>query len=50
MHARPYVYATFGRWALQAALPLCNIRALKVKGVILLQMYYPQDRYCEESE
>ena len=31
MHARHYVYATFGRWALQAALPLCNIRALKVK-------------------
>ena len=35
MHARPYVYATFGRWALQAALPVSNIRALKVKELVV---------------
>ena len=31
MHARRCVFATFGRWALQAALLKCNIRTLKVK-------------------
>ena len=31
MHAWRCVYATFGRWALQAALLKCNIRTLKVK-------------------
>ena len=38
MHARPYVYATFGRWAPQAALPKCNIRALKVNTFSFLDI------------
>jgi hypothetical protein len=27
-----------------------KIKIMKLKVVILLQMYYPQDRYCKESE
>jgi len=33
MHARLYLYVTFGHQGIQAALHICNFRPLKVKKV-----------------
>ena len=34
MHARLYLYVTFGHQGIQAALHICNIRPLKVKKLV----------------
>jgi len=50
MHARLYLYVTFGHQGIQAALHICNIRPLKVgKRVTTMHGYNVAQKYgCNE--